>query len=156
MTTKAGPEANRIVQKAVDAAIAEGGEIGLQVAAYLNGELAVDVWGGLADETTGRRVDSAYTVNLVLTVANAISAGHPERDIRAWKCVVAARKCALARSVTGNAFVRTSVVNRSQCASSWISIADDDTGPCRVTWSDVRQCSDLEVFEIAVRIADVQ
>jgi hypothetical protein len=46
VTTKAGPEANRIVQKAVDAAIAEGGEIGLQVAAYLNGELAVDVWGG--------------------------------------------------------------------------------------------------------------
>jgi len=44
VTKKAGPEANRVVQKAVDAAIAEGGEIGLQVAAYLNGELAVDVW----------------------------------------------------------------------------------------------------------------
>ena len=41
MTTKAAPDANRMVQQAVDAAIAEGGEIGLQVAAYLNGELVI-------------------------------------------------------------------------------------------------------------------
>ena len=73
MTTKAGPEANRIVQKAVDAAIAEGGEIGLQVAAYLNGELAVDVWGGLADETTARRVDGD-TLFPVFSVTKAITA----------------------------------------------------------------------------------
>ena len=73
MTTKAGPEANRIVQKAVDAAIAEGGEIGLQVAAYLNGELAVDVWGGLADETTGRRVDGD-TLFPVFSVTKAVTA----------------------------------------------------------------------------------
>ena len=49
--------ANKIVQQAVDEAIGEGREIGLQVAAYLNGELAVDVWAGMADETTGRKVD---------------------------------------------------------------------------------------------------
>ena len=49
---------NKIVQEAVDFAIAERGEIGIQVAAYLDGELVVDVWGGLADETTGRKVDS--------------------------------------------------------------------------------------------------
>ena len=73
MTTKAGPEANRIVQKAVDAAIAEGGEIGLQVAAYLNGELAVDVWGGLADETTARRVDGD-TLFPVFSVTKAVTA----------------------------------------------------------------------------------
>jgi CubicO group peptidase (beta-lactamase class C family) len=73
VTTKAGPEANRIVQKAVDAAIAEGGEIGLQVAAYLNGELAVDVWGGLADETTGRRVDGD-TLFPVFSVTKAVTA----------------------------------------------------------------------------------
>jgi CubicO group peptidase (beta-lactamase class C family) len=73
VTTKAGPEANRIVQKAVDAAIAEGGEIGLQVAAYLNGELAVDVWGGLADETTARRVDGD-TLFPVISVTKAVTA----------------------------------------------------------------------------------
>jgi len=49
--------ANNLVQKAVNAAIREGGEIGLQVAAYVDGELVVDVWGGLADETTGRTVE---------------------------------------------------------------------------------------------------
>jgi CubicO group peptidase (beta-lactamase class C family) len=73
VTTKAGPEANRIVQKAVDAAIAEGGEIGLQVAAYLNGELAVDVWGGLADETTARRGDGD-TLFPVFSVTKAVTA----------------------------------------------------------------------------------
>ena len=46
-----------IVQEAVDVAIGERGEIGVQVAAYLDSELVIDVWGGLADETTGREVD---------------------------------------------------------------------------------------------------
>src|SRR6266508_4173272 len=40
---------NSSVQEAVDAAISEGGEIGLQVAAYVDGTQVVDVWGGLAD-----------------------------------------------------------------------------------------------------------
>ncbi len=46
-----------IVQDAIDVAIGERGEIGVQVAAYLDGELVIDRWGGLADETTGREVD---------------------------------------------------------------------------------------------------
>ena len=46
-----------IVQEAIDVAIGERGEIGVQVAAYLDSELVIDVWGGLADETTGREVD---------------------------------------------------------------------------------------------------
>ena len=50
-------DGNRIVQNAVDVAIGERGEIGLQVAAYLDSRLVVDVWSGLADETTGRKVD---------------------------------------------------------------------------------------------------
>ena len=37
---------NSIVQEAVDAAISERGEIGLQVAAYVDGKQVVDVWGG--------------------------------------------------------------------------------------------------------------
>ena len=66
-------DANGIVQKAVDVAIGEHGEIGLQVAAYLDGELAIDVWGGLADETTGRKVE-ADTVFPVFSVIKAVTA----------------------------------------------------------------------------------
>ena len=49
--------ASSIVQEAIDVAIGERGEIGVQVAAYLDSELVIDQWGGLADETTGREVD---------------------------------------------------------------------------------------------------
>ena len=49
--------ANEVVREALEGAIRDSGEIGLQVAAYLDGELAVDVWSGLADETTGWAVD---------------------------------------------------------------------------------------------------
>ena len=49
--------ANKVVREALEGAIRDSGEIGLQVAAYLDGELAVDVWSGLADETTGWAVD---------------------------------------------------------------------------------------------------
>jgi CubicO group peptidase (beta-lactamase class C family) len=73
VTTRTGSDANNMVQKALDAAIAEGGEIGLQVAAYLNGELVLDVWGGLADETTGRKVDSE-TLFPVFSVTKAVTA----------------------------------------------------------------------------------
>ena len=48
---------NNVVQEAIDVAIGERGEIGIQVAAYLDSELVIDQWGGLADETTGREVD---------------------------------------------------------------------------------------------------
>jgi CubicO group peptidase (beta-lactamase class C family) len=65
--------ANRIVQQAVDAAIHEGGEIGLQVAAYVDGERVVDVWGGLADETTGQKVDGD-TLFPVFSVTKAVTA----------------------------------------------------------------------------------
>src|SRR5215472_8625872 len=36
---------NSMVQEAVDAAISKGGEIGLQVVAYVDGKQVVDVWG---------------------------------------------------------------------------------------------------------------
>jgi len=65
--------ANSIIQKAVDTAIREGGEIGLQVAAYVDGELVVDVWDGLADETTGRKVDGD-TLFPVFSVTKAVTA----------------------------------------------------------------------------------
>jgi len=64
---------NQIVQAAVDSAIREGGEIGVQVAAYLKGELVVDVWAGVADETTGRKVNGD-TLFPVFSVTKAVTA----------------------------------------------------------------------------------
>ena len=55
---------NSIVQEAVDVAIGERGEIGLQVTAYLDDEPVVDVWGGwvrrLGAEVTPRASRSAF------------------------------------------------------------------------------------------------
>ena len=44
------------IAKAIDGALARG-EVGLQVAAYLDGKLVLDVCGGSADQTTDRMVD---------------------------------------------------------------------------------------------------
>lgn len=64
--------ANAAIQAAVDAAIAAG-EIGVQVAAYLNGRLVVDVYGGIADVTTGRPVGGDTLFN-VFSVTKAVVA----------------------------------------------------------------------------------
>src|SRR5262250_2653428 len=64
---------NSMVQEAVDAAISKRGEIGLQVAAYVDGKQVVDVWGGLAAMTTGRQVD-ADTLFPVFSVTKAVTA----------------------------------------------------------------------------------
>ena len=67
---------NDIVQEAIDVAIGERGEIGVQVAAYLDSELAIDQWGGLADDTTGREVngDTLFPVfsNIKAVTATAL------------------------------------------------------------------------------------
>src|SRR3712207_3905665 len=47
----------RHVQQLIDALVESGEEIGLQVAAYIDGELVVDAWAGVADEASGRPVD---------------------------------------------------------------------------------------------------
>src|SRR5579862_6765059 len=65
--------ANTIFQQAVDTAIRDKGEVGLQVAAYLHGELVVDVWSGIADVTTGRQVDRD-TLFPVFSVVKAVAA----------------------------------------------------------------------------------
>ena len=46
-----------VLQEAIDVAIGDCWEIGAQVAVYLYCELVIDQWGGLADETTGRKAD---------------------------------------------------------------------------------------------------
>jgi CubicO group peptidase (beta-lactamase class C family) len=63
---------NKVVQDAVEVALSRG-EIGVQVAAYVNGELVADVWGGLADETTRRKVDGD-TLFPVFSVTKAVTA----------------------------------------------------------------------------------
>ena len=51
------------IQHLIDEIIAAGDEVGLQVAAYLDGELIVDVWAGVADETTSQLItgDTLFT-----------------------------------------------------------------------------------------------
>jgi CubicO group peptidase (beta-lactamase class C family) len=66
-------EANATVRAAIEKAVAAGTEIGVQVAAYYQGRLAIDTWGGLADETTGRTVDGDTLFN-VYSVAKAVTA----------------------------------------------------------------------------------
>ena len=77
-----------IVQQALDYATREGGEIGVQVAAYLDGKLVVDAWSGVADPATGRMVDGETLFN-VFSVTKAVAAtalhiltdrGHIEYD----------------------------------------------------------------------------
>ncbi|HEY2928328.1 serine hydrolase domain-containing protein [Piscinibacter sp.] len=65
--------ANPVVQRAIDAAIVSGREVGVQVAAYHRGKLVVDAWGGVADPTTGRRVDGDTLFN-VYSVTKAVAA----------------------------------------------------------------------------------
>ena len=67
------PNANALFQQAIETAIRERGEVGLQVAVYHHGELVVDVWGGIADETTGRKVDGD-TLFPVFSLVKAVTA----------------------------------------------------------------------------------
>jgi CubicO group peptidase (beta-lactamase class C family) len=65
--------ANAVVQKAIDRMIGAGREIGMQVAAYKDGRLVVDAWGGVADPATGRKVDGDTLFN-VYSVTKAVAA----------------------------------------------------------------------------------
>jgi len=67
-----GLDPQAIFNRAIDAAI-DAGEVGLQLAVYKDGELVVDAWGGVADQTTGRKVDSETLFN-VFSVTKAITA----------------------------------------------------------------------------------
>src|SRR5579864_4117348 len=71
--SKRAGEAQARVQQAIDAAVARGTEVGVQVAAYLNGAQVVDAWGGAADPATGRKVDGETLFN-VYSVTKAVAA----------------------------------------------------------------------------------
>jgi CubicO group peptidase (beta-lactamase class C family) len=49
--------ANDRVRETLESLVREGPEIGLQIAAYLNGKLVIDAWAGMADPATKRPVD---------------------------------------------------------------------------------------------------
>ena len=66
-------EIHRLFQQAIDTAIRDHGEVGLQVAVYHENNLVVDAWGGIADETTGRTVDGD-TLFPVFSVVKAVTA----------------------------------------------------------------------------------
>lgn len=63
MTTESLAQAP-LVDQAIAQLIADGREIGVQVAAYLDGKLVVDSWGGLADTATERAVDGDTLFNM--------------------------------------------------------------------------------------------
>ena len=65
--------ANRRVNDALEKAIETTGEVGLQVAAYLDGNLVIDAWAGLADPASGRPVDGDTLFN-VFSVSKAVAA----------------------------------------------------------------------------------
>jgi CubicO group peptidase (beta-lactamase class C family) len=65
--------ANRAVKAALERAIADKGEIGIQVAAYLGEDLVIDCWAGLADRESGRAVDADTLFN-VFSVSKAVVA----------------------------------------------------------------------------------
>src|SRR6266568_8634857 len=51
------PMINEAVQATLDELVGGGVERGLQAAAYLDGELVLDAWAGVADASTGRLVN---------------------------------------------------------------------------------------------------
>jgi CubicO group peptidase (beta-lactamase class C family) len=74
-------ETNRIVTAAIERMIAANREVGVQVAAYLDGRLVVDTWGGLADPAMGRMVDGDTLFNVYsVTKAVAATALHVQAD----------------------------------------------------------------------------
>lgn len=73
MSNTINAEANFIVQQALNEATTSGGEIGVQVAAYLNGKLVIDAWSGYADQDSGRKVDGDTLFN-VYSVTKAVAA----------------------------------------------------------------------------------
>src|SRR4051812_46626931 len=71
---------NAAVREVLASLVAEGPEVGLQVAAYLDGQLVVDAWAGLADQGTQRPVDgdtlfmlSSTTKGITATCAHVLA-----------------------------------------------------------------------------------
>jgi CubicO group peptidase (beta-lactamase class C family) len=114
-TKRPGANPQQIFQEAVDAAIREG-EIGIQFAVYKEGQLVVDIWGGLADATTGRKVDGDTLFN-VFSVTKAVSATalhiQAERGLVSYDAPIARYWPEFAAHGKGKATVRDALSHRT-------------------------------------------
>jgi len=73
--------ANNAVRLALENAIANKGEIGVQLAAYLHGRLVIDCWAGIADQNTGQAVNGDTLFNIFsVTKAVASTAIHIQAE----------------------------------------------------------------------------
>jgi CubicO group peptidase (beta-lactamase class C family) len=80
---------NDCVQKIIDGMVESGEELGLQVAAYVDGELVVDAWAGVADEVSKQQVngDTLFTTwsttkGFVATCLHILTdRGHVDYDV---------------------------------------------------------------------------
>ncbi|MCC6630045.1 MAG: beta-lactamase family protein [Chloroflexi bacterium] len=66
-------DATATIQRLIDQLVADGTEVGLQVAAHVDGRRVLDVWAGTADDVTGRPVD-ADTLFTVFSATKALLA----------------------------------------------------------------------------------
>ena len=66
--------ANEQVRRLLEDLVASGEELGLQVAAYHRGRLVIDAWAGLADTSTGRKVDGGTLFTVFSTTKGVIYA----------------------------------------------------------------------------------
>ena len=64
--------AQQAVQVVLDQYVRDGRELGLQAAAWLNGEQVVDAWAGVADRASGRPMDGETLVT-VFSVTKGIA-----------------------------------------------------------------------------------
>jgi CubicO group peptidase (beta-lactamase class C family) len=72
---------NHEVQSLLQAAVDSGAELGVQVAAYHEGRLVVDVWAGIADARSGRAVGADTLFNVFSVVkAMTVSAVHLQAE----------------------------------------------------------------------------
>lgn len=79
--SNATTDKSTLVDQCIARLIDEGREVGVQVAAYLNGELVVDSYAGLADPETGRQVDGDTLFNMYsVTKPMAATALHIQVD----------------------------------------------------------------------------
>jgi CubicO group peptidase (beta-lactamase class C family) len=109
------PDPQHVFQRAVDAAISEG-EVGLAFAVYKDGKLVADVLGGIADTTTGRKVDKNTLFN-VFSVTKAITATalhiQAERGLVSYDAPIAKYWPEFAAHGKGKATVRDGLMHRT-------------------------------------------
>jgi CubicO group peptidase (beta-lactamase class C family) len=91
-TSTVNPQAQRDVRELLERLVATGQEVGIQVAAYLDGKLVVNAWAGLADPETGRPMSPDTLIN-VWSAGKAVTAttvhALVERGVLAYDAPVA-------------------------------------------------------------------